>query len=254
VTFIYLGLLIILPLAALVATAVSRGPAEAWAAITSPEALAALRLTLWTAAVVAVLNAALGTLTAWVLVRYRFPGRALVSALVDLPLAVPTLVTGLMLVLLLGPATPLGDWLAAHGVRIIFAKPAIIVALLFVTFPLVVRTVEPVLRGLDPTDEEAAATLGARPFTIFRRVILPALAPAIAIGALQTFARAVGEFGSVVIVSGNLPRRTMTAPVQIFGAIESGEPHAAAAVSVVLVAVSVALFVFAERRLRARSA
>ena len=111
-----------------------------------------------------------------------------------------------------------------------------------------------VLRQLDPAEEEVARTLGAGPFTTFRRVILPALAPAIAVGALQTFARAVGEFGSVVIVSGNLPHRTMTAPIHIFGAIESGEPHAAAAVSVVLVAVSVALFIFAEHRLRERSA
>ncbi|MBI3072957.1 MAG: sulfate ABC transporter permease subunit [Deltaproteobacteria bacterium] len=252
VTAGYLGVLIALPLLALLATAFEKGVSGAILAIVSPEARAALWLTLWTGGLVAILSAILGTLTAWVLVRYRFPGRAVISALVDLPLAVPTLVTGLMLILLLGPTTPLGDWLNAHGLRIIFAKPAIILALLFVTLPLVVRTVEPVLREIDPAEEESAATLGASPLTIFRRVLFPALWPAIAVGTLQTFARALGEFGSVVIISGNLPRRTMTAPVHIFGAIESGEPHAAAAVSVVLVAVSVALFVFAEHRLRAR--
>lgn len=237
----YLGVLLVLPLAGLVAAGTAGGAGVFWSEVTRPVVLSSLRLTLWTAALVAAVNAVLGTATAWVLVRYRFPGRRLVSSLVDLPFAIPTLVTGLTLVLLFGPQQPLGAWLAGRGIAIAFATPAILLALAFVTLPLVVRAVEPVLAGLDPAEEEAARTLGAGRWATFRRVLLPALRPAIAFGALQSFARAVAEFGSIVVVSGNIPFRTLMAPVQIHGEVESGEPRAAAAISLVLLALALGL-------------
>src|SRR5207302_4908122 len=174
------------------------------------------RLPLVTAAVTAVVSGVFGTLLAYVLVRMRFPGRAVLNAVVDLPFAVPTLVTGVMLVALYGPNSPVGGFLKRHGVQVIFATPGILLALLFVTLPLVVRAVEPVLIELDRSEEEAAHVLGAGGWTTFRRVVLPAIRPAVAAGALLTFARAIGEFGLIVIVSGNITGRTLTAPVFIF--------------------------------------
>lgn len=236
-----------LPLAALVVQGLRGGPAGVWRVVSSPVAAHALWLTLWTAAVMAVVNAVMGTATAWVLVRYRFPGRSLLSALIDLPFAVPTLVAGVLLAALLGPASGPGAWLAAHGVRVVFAPPAIVLVLLFVTLPFVVRAVEPVLMELDPAEEEAAWLLGASPARTFARVVLPAIAPAVASGAIRSFARALAEFGSVVVVAGNIPRRTLTAPVFLFGEVESGRPGDAAAVSVVLLALSLLLLAAARR-------
>jgi sulfate transport system permease protein len=247
----YLSLLVLLPLAALTASGLAGGVGALLGELTRPVVVASLWLTLWTATAVAAVNALLGTATAWVLVRYRFPGRRLLSSLVDLPFAIPTLVTGLTLVLLFGPQRPVGAWLEARGVPIAFAPPAILLALAFVTLPLVVRAVEPVLGGLDPAEEEAARTLGAGRVAVFRRVVLPALRPAIALGALQSFAKALAEFGSIVVVSGNVPFRTLTAPVQIHAEVESGEPRAAAAISLVLLALALALSL-ATRLLRRR--
>ena len=237
----YLSLMVLLPLAALAASGLAGGWTELHRVLARPVVLSSLWLTLWTAAAVSAANALLGTATAWVLVRYRFPGRRLLSSLVDLPFAIPTLVTGLTLVLLFGPQQPAGAWLEAHGVLIAFAPPAILLALAFVTLPLVVRAVEPVLVGLDPAEEEAARTLGAGRSATFRRVILPALRPAIAFGALQSFAKAIAEFGSIVVVSGNIPFHTLTAPVQIHAEVESGEPRAAAVISLVLLAFALGL-------------
>lgn len=237
----YLGVLLVLPLAGLVVAGTAGGVGAFRSEVARPVVLSSLRLTLWTAALVAVANTVLGTATAWVLVRYRFPGRRLLSSLVDLPFAIPTLVTGLTLVLLFGPQRPVGSWLAERGVPIVFATPAILLALAFVTLPLVVRAVEPVLAGLDPAEEEAAHTLGASRWATFGRVMLPALRPAIAFGALQSFARAVAEFGSIVVVSGNIPFRTLMAPVQIHAEVESGEPQAAAAISLVLLTLALGL-------------
>ncbi len=170
----------------------------------------------------ALINTVMGTLTAYVLVRYEFPGKSLLNALVDLPLAIPTLVTGVMLVVLYGPQRALGAWLdSTLGFKIIFAPPGIMLALLFVTFPFVVRAVQPVLLGLDRTVEDAAATLGAGPWTIFWRVVLPALAMPLTTGALLSFARAIGEFGAIVIVAGNIPLRSQTAAVYVWGEVES---------------------------------
>ncbi|MDI1435914.1 MULTISPECIES: sulfate ABC transporter permease subunit CysT [Polyangium] len=246
----YLLVMVALPVATLAREGLSKGLAELGRALVHPVARGAVFLTLETALVMAAVNAVMGTLIAYVLVRYRFPGRKLLDVLIDLPFAIPTLVTGMMIVTLLGPRAALGQLFEAAGVRVVYAPPAIILALLFVTLPLVVRTVQPVLHELDRADEEAAYTLGASEWTTFRRVTLPAIAPAIVSGALQSFARALGEFGSVVVVAGNIPRRTLTAAVHVFGEVESGDVHAASAMSLVLVTISfcVVLVVSARQR------
>jgi sulfate transport system permease protein len=242
----YVGALVALPLAALLATGLGQGMTALWAAVSAPVAAEALRLTLVTAGIMAVINAFMGTATAWVLARYEFTGRGLLSGLVDLPFAIPTLVTGVMLVLLFGPQSPVGGWMTANGVPIAFAAPSIVLALLFITVPFVVRAVEPVLMEQDPAEEEAARTLGAGTFTVFRRVLLPPLMPSLLSGTIRSYARALGEFGSIVVVSGNIPHQTLTAPIYVFGEIESGRAEIAAAVSVVLLAVALGLNVAAR--------
>lgn len=237
----YIGFLVLLPLAALAQHGLKSGFTALLEALSTPGALHTLWLTLWSAGVMTLVNAVMGTAAAWALVRYSFPGRSFLSTLVDLPFAIPTLVTGVMLVILYGPHGLLGGWLADAGFKVAFAPPGILLALLFVTLPFVVRAVEPVLLEQDPAEEEAARTLGAGPWTIFRRVLLPPLLPAILSGAVRSFARALGEFGSIVVVSGNIPYKTLTAPIYIFGEIEAGNPHAAAAVSLVLLVLAVAL-------------
>lgn len=238
---LYIVCLVLIPLAAIVERGLTGGVSGIWRAIATPIAAKALTLTLWTAALMAVINAVMGTATAWVLVRHPFPGSRFLATIVDLPFAIPTLVAGIMLVTLFGPQTALGAWFGAHGMRIVFANPGIILALLFITMPLVVRAVEPVLMELDPAEEEAAHTLGAGTWTTFFRVVLPAILPAIASGTIQCFARAVAEFGSVVVVSGNIPGRTLTAPVYIFGEVEGDHPAIAAAVSIVLLLIAIGL-------------
>jgi sulfate transport system permease protein len=230
----WLSLIVLLPLAAVLARSLDGGLDTFWTAVSSRRAVAALELTLATSAIVALVDAVMGTLIAWVLVRDTFRGRALVNAVIDLPFALPTIVAGLTLLALYGPTGP-------TGIDIGFTRVAIVLALLFVTLPFVVRSVQPVLIDLDPEVEEAAASLGAHPVTIFRRVVLPALRPAILAGVGLAFGRALGEFGSVVLISGNLPFKTETAPVFIFGQLESGDVVAAAALSVVLMAASLAV-------------
>ena len=230
----YLSLVVLLPLAAVAARATDGGVGAFWHAVTAPEGRAAIELTVALAAIVVVINALAGTLIAWVLVRDEFPGKRLVNAIIDLPFALPTIVAGLTLVALYGPKGPL-------GVDVAFTRVGVGLALLFVTLPFVVRSVQPVLMELDREAEEAAASLGARPLTVFRRIVLPSLRPAIASGCGLAFARALGEFGSVVLLSGNIPFRTEVASVFVFGRVESDDVHAAAAVSVVLLAVSLAL-------------
>jgi sulfate transport system permease protein len=246
VAVVYLGVMILLPLAALLEHGVRDGVTVLWRDITNPIAFAALRLTLLTALVMTLINAVMGTLTAYVLVRYRFFGNKLLNSLIDLPFAIPTLVTGVMLVVLYGPQQVLGAWLEARGVQVIFAQPGIVLALLFVTYPFVIRTVQPVLMELDRSQEEAAWTLGASPWRTFVEIILPAIRPAVLTGALLSFARALGEFGSIVIVAGNIPRSTLTAPVYIFGQIESQNQRGASAMSLVLLALSFALMMFVD--------
>jgi sulfate transport system permease protein len=243
---LYLAAFVLVPLSAVIKMGFSKGLKGFIAAIFGADALSALSLTLETSLAMALINAVMGTWIAFVLVRVPFPGRALVNALIDLPFAIPTLVTGVMLVMLFGPQSAFGLWFADHGVRIMYARPGIVLALLFVTLPFVVRTVQPVLLEIDVAHEEAAITLGASPFLAFRRVTLPALLPAIRTGTLLSFSRALGEFGSIVIVSGNIPRRTLTAAVLVYGEIESGRPEAAAAVSAVLLAVAFTSIVIVE--------
>jgi sulfate transport system permease protein len=243
----YVTLLLLIPLAVIFQDGLKGGLGTLWHSISMPIAWSALKLTLWTSALMAVINAVMGTLTAFVLVRYEFPGKALLNAIVDLPLAIPTLVTGVMLVVLYGPQSIIGAWLKNQmDWRIIFAPPGIILALLFVNFPFVVRAVQPVLQSLDLESEEAAATLGAGPTTIFWRVTLPALWLPIASGALLSFARAIGEFGAIVIVAGNIPLRSQTAAVYVFGEVESANRQGASAMSIVMLSLAFALVLFVD--------
>jgi sulfate/thiosulfate transport system permease protein len=227
----YLSLIVLLPLAALVWHSAQDGRTGFWDAVTEPQSVAALKLTLVASAVVVLINAVMGTIVAWILVRDRFPGQGFVNTLIDLPFALPTIVAGLTLLALYGPQGPL-------GVDVAYSRTAIVLALLFVTLPFVIRTVQPVLLELDREMEEAAASLGAGPISIFRRIVFPNLLPAILSGIALAFARAVGEFGAVVLISGNLPFETEVAAVNIFGRIEGGDPVGAAAVSVVLLVIS----------------
>jgi sulfate transport system permease protein len=239
--------MLVIPLLIIFRDGLREGVDELWRQVTLPAAWHALKLTLWTAGVMTVLNAVMGTLTAYVLVRYHFPGHALLNAVVDLPLAIPTLVTGVMLVVLYGPQEALGAWLKNElGISIIFAPPGIILALLFVTFPFVVRAVEPVLQSLDRTQEDAAASLGANAWTIFRRITLPPLLLPILTGALLSFARAIGEFGAIVIVAGNIPLRSQTAAVYVLGEVESENRLGASVMSIVMVTVAFSLILLVD--------
>jgi sulfate transport system permease protein len=242
-TLAYLGVMVVLPLATLAVQAATPGPSAFWKAIADPFAWHAIKLTFATAGVMVAINALMGTATAWVLVRYDFPGKGVMNALIDLPFAVPTVVTGLMLVALYGPSSTLGTILGRAGIGIIYQQPGIVLALLFVTDPFVIRSVQPVLLEIDQGEEEAAATLGARPWTIFRRVTFPTLYPSILTGTALAFSRALGEFGSVVMVAGNRPLETKTGPMYVFGEIESGNRHGAMVVSAVLLASSLGILI-----------
>jgi sulfate transport system permease protein len=234
----YVGLIIALPIIALSFRSFGEGLNDFWKNLVRPDALYSLELTLLMALAMVMINVVMGTLMAWVLVRYDFRGRSLMNALIDLPFAIPTVVTGLMLVILYGPQSSIGRFLTASGVEVIYAKPGIVLALLFVTLPFVVRSVQPVLMGLDREMEEAAATLGANRWIVFRKVIVPSILPAVLTGAALSFSRAIGEFGSVVVVAGNIPMRTQVASVFIYGEVESDNPQGALAVSFVLLALS----------------
>ncbi len=231
VATLWLSLIVLLPLAALVVRSLDGGLGTFWDVVSSRQAVAALRFTLLVSLATAAINAAMGTLVAWVLVRDRFRGKAVVNALIDLPFALPTIVAGLTLLALYGPTGPL-------GIDIAFTQGAVALALLFVTLPFVIRAVQPVLIELDREMEEAARSLGAGERAVFARIVVPNLVPAILSGAALAFARAVGEFGSVVLISGNVPFHTQVASVYVFKQIESDNPVGAAAVSVVLLALS----------------
>lgn len=227
----YLSLVVLIPLAAVVWRSAGEGAGVFWTAVTTPQALAALRLTLLSSLVVVVVNAVMGTLLAWVLVRDDFRGKAIANGIIDLPFALPTVVVGLTLLALYGPQGPI-------GINVAYTRVGLLLALLFVTLPFVVRAVQPVLLELDRELEEAAATLGSTSWSTFRRIILPSLLPAMLGGVSLAFARALGEFGAVVLISGNIPFQTQVASVQIFGQVESDNLTGAAAVSVVLLAFS----------------
>ncbi|MFL6139451.1 MAG: sulfate ABC transporter permease subunit CysT [Frankiaceae bacterium] len=240
VALLYLCLLVALPVAALASKATYGG---FWSAITAPASRSALVLTFWISLVAAAIDAVTGLLIAWVLVRDEFPGKRIVNALIDLPFALPTIVAGLVLLALYGPGSPV-------GVNVAQTRIAILLALLFITLPFVVRSVQPVLMSLEREVEEAAQSLGARGGTTFRRIILPALLPAVISGAGLAFARSLGEFGSIVLISGNLPFHTQVASVLIAGHVESGDARGAAAVSVTLIVA--ALVVLGALRLATR--
>ncbi len=234
ITAAYLGLLVLIPIAAIVWRSVSDGTDSFIAAVTSPQAVAALQLTLVLSLVVMLINVLMGSLIAWVLVRDDFTGKGVVNALIDLPFALPTIVAGLTLLALYGPQSP-------FGVNVAFTQAGIVLALLFITLPFVVRAVQPVLEELDREMEEAAASLGASMLTTVRRIILPNLFPAILSGAALGFARCIGEFGSVVLIAGNIPYRTELSSVYIYGQVEADRPGTAAAVSVVMLVTSLGL-------------
>jgi sulfate transport system permease protein len=248
-TSAYLSLVVLIPIAALAGQATGAWQQGAWAALSNPQTLAALELTVGLSAVVAVINVVVGTATAWILVRDRFPGRALIDAAIDLPLALPTIVAGLTLIALYGPRSPI-------GINIAYSRVAILLALLFVTLPFVVRAVQPVIYGLDAEAEEAAQVLGAKGWLVFRRVVLPELLPALLSGGVLGFARALGEYGSVVLLSGNIPFSTQVASVYIYGEVEQGSTGNAAAISLsLLVMTLVVLFAvdLVQRRWVARA-
>ena len=243
----YLSLIVLVPLAALIWSSRSQGIQSFWDEVTKPEALAALKLTLGAALLVAAFNAVTGTAIAWVLVRDSFRGKGFFNAVIDLPFALPTIVAGLVLLELYGPNSP-------FGVDFAFQRAGLVLALLFVTLPFVVRAVQPVLLELDREMEEAAESLGAGRIAVFRRIVFPNLLPAILSGVALAFARAVGEFGAVVLISGNVPFKTEVSSVYIAGQIESDNPAGAAAVSVVLLLISlgVLLLIGAFRHWRTR--
>jgi sulfate/thiosulfate transport system permease protein len=218
-----------------------------WDAVSSPQAVAALKLTLIASLIVVAINALFGTLIAWVLVRDDFPGKSIVNSLIDLPFALPTIVAGLTLLAFYGPDSPV-------GINVAFTRVAVVMALLFVTLPFVVRAVQPVLLELDREMEQAAESLGAGRRTVFLRIILPNLTPAIIAGAGLAFARAIGEFGSLVLLAGNIPFETQAASFFIFSQVESDNPIGASAVSVVLLVLALVVLLifgwFSKRALR----
>ncbi len=233
---LYLSLMVMLPLAAVVAESTTGGFSAFWDAVTGSQALAALKLTVICSLIVVAINAFFGTIIAWVLVRDEFRGKGAVNALIDLPFALPTIVAGLTLLTLYGAESPI-------GVDVAFTRIAVVLALCFVTLPFVVRAVQPLLMEMDREMEEAATSLGAGGFTVFRRIIFPNLLPGILAGVTLAFARALGEFGSLVLISGNIPFDTEVSSVFIRSQIESGNVSGAAAVSVVLLAISLLLLV-----------
>lgn len=233
---LYLSVIVLIPLAAVIWRSTGDGLGGFWHAVTRPEAASSLRLTIGASLLVAVVNLGMGTAVAWLLVRDRLPGRAALDTLIDLPFALPTIVAGLALVTVYGPKSPV-------GLNLAYARTGVVVALLFVTLPFVVRTVQPVLLALDREMEEAAASLGASPRTVFVRIILPNIAPAIASGTALAFARAMSEFGSTVLISGNLAFKTQVASVHIFNQLESDNVTGAAAVATVLLVVSLVVLV-----------
>jgi sulfate transport system permease protein len=244
----YLSIIVLIPLAAVVSKSFEGGLASFWDDVTAPQAVAALKLTLIASLIVVAINAVAGTIIAWVLVRDEFPGKRIVNSLIDLPFALPTIVAGITLLALYGDNGVLG----LSGVS--FTRVGVVMALLFVTLPFVIRSVQPVLIELDKDMEEAAASLGARPGTVFRRIILPNLTPAILSGVALAFARSIGEFGSLVLISGNIPFKTEVSSVFIFSQIQSDREVTAAAVSVVLLAIAVVVLaliaVLSRRSLR----
>ena len=242
--------LILLPLLSISIHSLEGGLGRFLDDIRQPAAASALILTLEAAFVSTVINAVFGTLSAWVLVRYDFPGRAFLNALVDLPFAIPTLVAGLMIAALYGATSPIGAWLQRGGIEVLYNFPGIILAMVFVTMPFTIRALQPVLMELERDQEEASYTLGAGPWRTFCRVTVPSVLPGLLTGVFLTFVRALGEFGSIVIVAGNIPMKTQVAAVYVYGEIESYNPQGATSVSVVVLLISFLALMLLERLTR----
>jgi sulfate transport system permease protein len=249
----YVSLLICIPLATLVLKSASLGPEEFWAAVTSPRALAAYRLSIVTALAGGAINAVFGSILAWVLVRYEFPGKRIVDALVDLPFALPTAVAGIALTSLYSENGWIGSILATRGIKVAYTPLGIVVALTFVGLPLMVRTVQPVLEDLEPEIEDAAAVLGASRIPTLARVVLPGVLPALTTGFALAFARGLGEYGSVVFIAGNMPMVSEITPLLIMIKLEQFDYAGATAIALVFLIVSFAMLL-AVNALARRSA
>ena len=243
---IYLGFMVLLPIASLGAMAFKHGLGDFWTYVTRPQAISAMSLTLQMSIITTVITVICGFGVAWTLKRKQFLGKHVLEALIELPLALPAIVSGLILISLYGPNGIIGDFLGKRGIEVVFAKPGILLVLLFVTLPLMVRSVQPVMDELEPEVEQASFTLGASRMRTFAKVTLPVLWPSIAAGASLTIARALGEFGSLVLIAGNIPFKTEIAPTYVYGRIESGEPEAASAVAIVLLVASIILLLAIE--------
>ncbi|MGE5674518.1 MAG: sulfate ABC transporter permease subunit CysT [Mycobacterium leprae] len=240
-TLLYLSLLVLIPLSALFLKAAALTWSQFWATVTSPRVMAAYQLSFGAALVGAAVNAVFGLLVAWVLERYSFPGRRIIDGLVDLPFALPTAVGGLALTATYAQTGWIGRYLEAHGLKVVYTPLGVMVALTFIGLPFVVRTVQPVLQDLEAEVEEAAATLGASRWQTFRRVVLPALLPAVVTGFTLAFSRALGEYGSVVFISGNMPMRTEITPLLIMTKLEQFDYPGATAIAVVMLGISFVL-------------
>jgi sulfate transport system permease protein len=243
---LFLSLIILLPIAALVVQTSTGSWQEFWRAVTHPRIVASYRVTLITSFIAALLNGAFGLLMAWILVRYRFPGRRLLDALMDLPFALPTAVAGLTLSALFATNGWVGSLLLPFGIRVSYTEAGIVLAMLFTTIPFVVRSVQPVLEDLGPEYEEAAASLGASGWQTFRRVVLPVLYPALISGIALSFVRNLGEFGAIIFISGNMPFETEVISLMIFTRISEYEHHAAASVAVLVAATALMILALVQ--------
>ncbi|BBJ00490.1 sulfate ABC transporter permease [Ferrigenium kumadai] len=240
-TLLYLSLIVLIPLSALFFKTATLGWGGFWDVATGDRVVASLRVTFVTSFAAAVINAFFGLVVAWVLVRYRFPGKRIVDALVDLPFALPTAVAGITLATLYAPNGWLGQYFAAHDIKVAYTPLGIVVALTFIGLPFVVRTVQPVLADVEAEVEEAAASLGAGRWDVFRRVIFPAVFPALLTGFALAFARAIGEYGSVIFIAGNMPFISEIAPLLIVAKLEQYDYAGATAIAVVMLLISFAL-------------
>jgi len=251
-TVSYLGLLVLIPLATIFVKSAALGWDDLWKTVTTPRVLASYRLSLSASLLAAVVSVVFGSIVAWVLARYTFPGKRVVDALIDLPFALPTAVAGIALTTLYAPTGWIGRVLAPLGIKVAFAPLGVVVALTFIGLPFVVRTVQPVLEDLEPEVEEAAASLGASRWDVLRRILFPAIRPALTTGFTLAFARAVGEYGSVVFISGNLPMRTEIAPLLIMTKLEQFDYAGAAAIAAVLLLISFVLLLAINLQASAR--
>lgn len=241
-TIFYLSAMVLIPLSSLFWHASSMSSQKWLEILTHERTIAAIQLSLTTAISSALLNGVLGFLIAWVLVRYTFPGKGILDVFIDLPFALPTAVIGITLADLYAPNGWLGSYLSEWGIKVAYTPLGIMLALMVVGLPFVVRTIEPVLKEIDPQTEEAAACLGATPWQIFRKVIFPPLFPALITGTTLSFARAVGEYGSVVFISGNMPFKTEVAPLLIMTKLEQFDYEGAAAIAVIMLSLSIIIF------------